>query len=717
MSKFANEEEIRYAHSLLLAGKPFFDQQKIDIIECNETKDVKACPGSGKTTTLLAKLAIIANRMPLPNNQGICVLTHTNVAIEEIKSKLGSKASVLFSYPNHFGTIQSFVDKFLANLAMQYYYDSSIRIVDDMLANDMLTSEFMDLVPYNNPLHGKLFGQLIDDYNLFSEEEISYLGDLNKLCSLKVISPKVGKRTKKYRLKMSGYKIADLRTSGLSEQSIKSIYGLRDRVTALLVEPKNEKIRSAHIDYITRKVVFDGSPIDINTPAAQEFIRLKENLFKQGIIKYGEAYDLAMRLCEEYNEIIKGAITSRFRYLFVDEMQDTDEKQIALINKLFSDSIIQCFGDHNQAIYNAVRSNNVWAPTNSLSIDQTVRFGENIAKVLRSVCMEDNRVLVANPTSISLKPVLIIYENTEDVLPKFTSILKNSKIGSESIAEIAQKERETDKLHRNNIKAIGWVGTDRDDVITIKSYFPLFSKDIRRKQKVNYNSLASFLCKKENASINDYSNHIISAILHILSLSPTSKNEVTGKVRKHTKTSFIERFKLYSEETYRNFRVNLVVWSKMIHDGVDTVHIVKEYISRVLPPIFTFDIATPDIKSFLDSAFEEISEEQASAKNIYSLDDVEIEVNTIHSVKGETHAATLYLETYFDKKYESERIHPQLSGVINTDKSEKNISTLKMAYVGMSRPKYLLCMAIHKDRFTFDSESLRELWVIEKCSQ
>lgn len=384
---------------------------------------------------------------------------------------------------------------------------------------------------------------------------------------------------------------------------------------------------------------------------------------------------------------------------------------------MFSKSIIQCFGDHNQAIYNAIKSNNVWAPTNSLSIDQTVRFGENTAKVLRSVCMEDNRTLVANPTSISLKPILIIYENTKDVLPKFTSILKNSKIGNESIAEIAQKEREKDKLHRNNIKAIGWVGTDRDDVITIKLYFPLFSKDIRRKQKVNYNSLASFLCKKENASINDYSNHIISAILHILSLSPTSKNEVNGKVRKHTKTSFTERFKLYSEETYRDFRVNLVVWSKMIHDGVDTVHVVKEYISRVLLPIFTFDTATPDIKSFLDSAFEEISEEQASAKNIYGLDDVEIEVNTIHSVKGETHAATLYLETYFDKKYESERIHPQLSGVINTDKSEKIISTLKMAYVGMSRPKYLLCMAIDKDRFTFDSESLRELWVIEKCSQ
>lgn len=179
--------------------------------------------------------------MPLPNNQGICVLTHTNVAIEEIKSKLGNKANILFSYPNHFGTIQSIVDKFLANLAMQYYYDSNIRVVDDVLANGMLTSDFMSLVPYKSPLHGKLFGQLINNYNLFSEEEISYLGDVNKLCDLKVLSPKIGKRTRKYKLEMSGYKSADLRASGLSQQSIQSIYVLRDSVSSQLVESKKIK--------------------------------------------------------------------------------------------------------------------------------------------------------------------------------------------------------------------------------------------------------------------------------------------------------------------------------------------------------------------------------------------------------------------------------------------------------------------------------------------
>ena len=331
--------------------------------------------------------------------------------------------------------------------------------------------------------------------------------------------------------------------------------------------------------------------------------------------------------------------------------------------------------------------------------------------------MEDNRSLVANATSQSLKPVLIVYENPEEVLPKFTSLLQNLRIGSESIAELAKKEREIDKLHRNNIKAIGWVGTDRNDVITIKSYYPLFSKDIRKKQKVNYNSLASFLCPKDNQLINDYSDHIISAILHILYLSPISKNDVNGKLRNYTKTSFTEKFKLHSDEKYKDFRTKLVVWSKMIHKGESTIDIIKEYINLVLSPIFAFDTNIPEIKSFLDTASEDISEEQAFAKNIYSLDGTEVEVNTIHSVKGETHAATLYLETSYFSKYESERIYQQLSGTINIDKSEQVVSTLKMAYVGMSRPKYLLCMAIHKDRFTFDTPELRELWNVETCNQ
>ena len=149
-NNFASEEDIRYAESLLLSKNQRFEDDKIEIIRCNESKDIKACPGSGKTTTLLAKLAILANRMPFENNQGICVLTHTNVAINEIKNKLGHKSDILFSYPNHFGTIQSFVDKFLAipNFIEKFGY--KLKYIDDDSSKHKIRENYFDIYSFDN---------------------------------------------------------------------------------------------------------------------------------------------------------------------------------------------------------------------------------------------------------------------------------------------------------------------------------------------------------------------------------------------------------------------------------------------------------------------------------------------------------------------------------------------------------------------------------------
>ncbi|HBC2029591.1 TPA: UvrD-helicase domain-containing protein [Clostridium perfringens] len=98
MSRIVNniditEDDIRYAEEILFGKTNVFDyEERIPIIEdFNNSFDVNACPGSGKTTVLLAKLIILSRKMPLDNGQGICVLTHTNVAIDEIKNKLGDK--------------------------------------------------------------------------------------------------------------------------------------------------------------------------------------------------------------------------------------------------------------------------------------------------------------------------------------------------------------------------------------------------------------------------------------------------------------------------------------------------------------------------------------------------------------------------------------------------------------------------------------------------
>lgn len=89
---FATDEEIKIAHDILLKDNKPFDDARVNIIKEDRSCYVQACPGSGKTTTLLAKLIILANRLPMADGKGVCVLTHTNVAIDEIKAKVGSKA-------------------------------------------------------------------------------------------------------------------------------------------------------------------------------------------------------------------------------------------------------------------------------------------------------------------------------------------------------------------------------------------------------------------------------------------------------------------------------------------------------------------------------------------------------------------------------------------------------------------------------------------------
>ena len=94
-------------------------------------------------------------------------------------------------------------------------------------------------------------------------------------------------------------------------------------------------------------------------------------------------------------------------------------------------------------------------------------------------------------------------------------------------------------------------------------------------------------------------------------------------------------------------------------------------------------------------------------------EDVEIEVSTVHSVKGESHVATLYMETSFKGKCESQRIGEQLCGIPYTGSSINMKMSLRIAYVAMSRPRYMLCMAIQKENYKLlDSVRLSNLWEI-----
>lgn len=87
------------------------------ILKSLNSIDVQACPGSGKTTMIAAKLMLLS-RSWSEKHKGICVLSHTNVAKDEIIKKIDEStlpyAKQLLAYPHFIGTIQSFVNQFLA---------------------------------------------------------------------------------------------------------------------------------------------------------------------------------------------------------------------------------------------------------------------------------------------------------------------------------------------------------------------------------------------------------------------------------------------------------------------------------------------------------------------------------------------------------------------------------------------------------------------------
>lgn len=98
---------------LLKNGEHFPPEAAKFITECWDRKDIVACAGCGKTTVLLAKLIKLSSMMLLPNNQGACIISHTNAAVDEIKLRLPNEARCLKDYPNFIGTVHSFARRFV----------------------------------------------------------------------------------------------------------------------------------------------------------------------------------------------------------------------------------------------------------------------------------------------------------------------------------------------------------------------------------------------------------------------------------------------------------------------------------------------------------------------------------------------------------------------------------------------------------------------------
>ena len=651
---FATDKEIEYAEGLLLPRGAHFNDDRREIIKCNESKAFHACPGSGKTTTLLAKIIILANRMPLDGGKGICVLTHTNVAIDEIKARLSEKANVLFTYPNFFGTFQTFVHTFFTEQALWYYYQSKIRYVDDNYAVKKLLYTLF-------PKREKLYGCMLGRWN--------------------------GTHSK---LPFDTYR-------------------------------KNFILRW-NIDWINQVIIPDkgyGDVLSFACDSGKEIIAAKDSLFEQGILTYDDAYYLALRYIREMGEQkCKKMLSNRFEYVFIDEQQDMNPLQQELAKAIFDDEqvVIQRFGDTDQSIYHGNGSEaEVLPEEEDNSIDDSCRFGPLIAQVLQSVCVREYINLRGDASVETHKPMMIVYTDPTSVLPKFASLLQTYTIGGETIAACAKRYHEEDAAHRHFVKAIGFRVEHEQETATsinVKSYYPDYERtNVVVKNEITH--ISDYLRTGANDGVKEYRTSIMNAIIVVLDLCEIKDD----KGRRFNATSLFRYLRDMAPGKDVELKSKIARWMKMLANNEKQT--IKEEMQQYIGSNLV--VYMPDLQSaqtqieqfFVEGDGDVPNERTANATNIYHDEQtgVDIEVASVHAVKGETHMATLYMETTYYGYTESQVLKKALEGDVYKKDGGRRIQISRLMYVGMSRPKHLLCFAINKDHFDrLDGAKVRQNW-------
>ena len=563
-------------------------------------------------------------------------------------------------------------------------------------------------------MHFYLDTSVINKGYPISDDEISAWGGVDILTAAKVIKKK-GKRVEKYEFKLKDYDLQNIDDSTIRAQ----IRAKRDYIKDC---QEKEIIINAKVNWQDVKVVINQKHINRTSESATEFIKLKEEMFKEGILSFEDAYDLAFRYIREKNLDFSGFSHKRFKYLFIDEVQDCDHQQEELIKKLFDDEkvIVQRFGDYCQAIYDGERNNendnDRLKADNVLPIHNSNRFGEKIAKPLRSLCMEDNHQLVGNEDICSVKPVIITYEDPLVVLPKYAELLRTTiipEMGNISVLDIAIRERGEDPLHRINIKACGWVGKKgtNDKKRYIEAYYPLFERK-NTTVKLESDSFDSFLLKSHINSVKDYGTSIIQGVIKFLELC-----DIKNDSRRYTITSLLDFLATKDVKDKEEFLCNIMKWGRMISkrgekkDKLQIKETIYNYLTGTFLPLFGKNVTKSANEFFNATIADDVAGQKLEQGNVYKEENIDIEVATVHAVKGETHASTLYLETSYFGKHESERLAEQFKGIAYTGKEDRKLKSLRVAYVGMSRPRYFLCVAIQKNRFAnMDCRELRDIW-------
>lgn len=661
-------DDIAYAERILLPAGESFDEERRRFISDMGTLDLLAVPGSGKTTALLAKLLILDRYLPRQDGAGILVISHTNAAIDEISNRIGPHCTQLFRYPNFVGTIQRFVDEFLA---IPYYinrYRKAPIHIDDSIHE----------ARFSNPPFA---------IKGFTQQE-------SKNARRFLMA-----NTKKIRLSWVGDK--DVLTDGYCGKAL------------AFTKPRGNTKPSNYIDWT-----------DTERGRVCEWVRaFKLSTLKAGYLCYDDAYFLA-RVSLSRNALVKSLLQRRFAHVFVDEMQDMERHQHELLEEIFFDAGTsrqgyQRIGDRNQSIFDGKPSiaDEFWKNRETvLELNGSYRLGPILAGVVSAFAVNPIRIegrrTNSDGSSVMIKPRFIVYSDATRsvVIQRFASIVR--ELANAKLLPLTAQTK---------CKAVCWATKAEANKTRLPDYHPPYAK-VASSGRVEHAVLSSHLTFSghDTGSFEPIERSIVDALLRVLRLEKAEDSSGAHFVR-HSMREFLVT---HHPNFWESYRANLFRWCLGIAKG-DRDEVIQD-IRQQLPTFCSafgrqFEASKDFVFGELDTAQTVSSATQPSEEcNVLMHDGVRVDVATVHRVKGETHTATLYMESFYEKggggSYESERLADQLQGQPLSDKMHNRVrQSAKMMYVGFSRPTHLLCFALHESRFQkIEAGICANTWDIER---
>ena len=615
------------------------DAPRRDFLTSIDSIDVSACPGSGKTTLVVAKLAILARNWK-SRTRGICVLSHTNVARKEIEERLSGTevGHLLLGYPHYIDTIHGFVNQFLA-IPWLLSHGHALTAID----NDMTTA-----------IRYRLMGK-------------------------------------------DRYKV-----EAFLEKRNQSVEGLRLK-TVDFDDPLGDS----------------GFPAGRHTPTYQIAARVLGKAARLGYFCHDEMLLLGEALLRE-NPEVASILPHRFPFVLLDEMQDTSVRQGKIIESalpLSRVTSVQRVGDPNQAIFEDDEAAASGPPfpdpaRRLLGLPDSFRFDSSIASHATRLAVKPvgpsglRGVRVQSPGESDDRNLIFAFpgDDTSRVIPAFAA-------HAAAVMDAAQVEN-------GSVVAIGEVHRLKEDVKPGDPKFPATVCHYWDGYQPNAASTASqppelvsrmraaraLMTGGRSAEAVDTIATGLARIANIRSGDPI----VRLGSRPHRS---LER-KLAGSPTglaaYRSVILDAAPgsedseaqWAKTADAARLTVRILLD-----APPAKIDDSSLEWIPATADDG--DGTSEYPPGPNIYRVPvgdrTIDVRMSSIHAVKGETHFATLVMETFYHK-HALKSLLPWLLGERQGAQALRGgklsgpleLRRLRMNYVALTRSTHVVCLAVPK---------------------